>query len=153
MSICLCYSNRINLMLNCLSNSILIIMNSALIRLYIKVKLTQMLRYINVNSTNANWFWCNTWCLLRHSRIRSISEKEINMNFTSLKLSLSRYWSFLEKTSLMQDPNPKWVQNFRWDVPSPVRGIWWSSPVLHKVILTCWGMQLRMQWTIRCIPH
>ena len=27
------------------------------------------------------------------------------------------YWAFLEKTSVMQDPNPKCIQNFRWGVP------------------------------------
>ena len=52
------------------------------------------------------------------------------------------YWS------VMQESNPKWVQNFRQDV-HPSRGIWpWA--VLHKVMVTFWSMQLRMQWTVRC---
>ena len=41
-------------------------------------------------------------------------------------------WSFIEKTSVMQDPNLKCVGNFRWDVP-PSRGIWWPRAELHKV--------------------
>ena len=32
-------------------------------------------------------------------------------------IQYSIYWSFVEKTSAVQDPNPKWVQNFRWDIP------------------------------------
>ena len=51
----------------------------------------------------------------------------------------------------MQEPNPKWVQNFRWDVPLS-RGISWPRAVLHKVNLTFWRMQLRMQWTVRHTP-
>ena len=30
--------------------------------------------------------------------------------------SLDLYWSFVEKTSVMQDPNPKWDHIFRWSV-------------------------------------
>ena len=39
----------------------------------------------------------------------------------------------------------KWVQKCRCRWP-PGTGIWWPRAVLHKVILTCWGMQLRMQY-------
>ena len=34
----------------------------------------------------------------------------------------------------------------------PSRGILLSEQVLHKVIMTCLGMQLRMCWTVRCAP-
>ena len=51
------------------------------------------------------------------------------------------YWSFVEKTSVMQELSPKWVQNFRSDVP-PSRGIWWSRAVLCKVSLTFTFMHL-----------
>ena len=44
-----------------------------------------------------------------------------------------------------------WEGSRQSDVP-PSRGIWWSRAVLHKVNLTFWRMQLRRQWTVRCIP-
>ena len=95
--------------------------------------------------------------------------------YTKVLLSRNHFhWSFVQNTSVMQEPNLKWVQNFRcrctpietsggqgqyyvrslWHVeecnwecsgqsdvpPFPSRGISWSRPVLHKVIMTCWGM-------------
>ena len=33
------------------------------------------------------------------------------------KSHVTPHWSFIEKTSVMQDPNPKCVQNFIWDIP------------------------------------
>ena len=55
------------------------------------------------------------------------------------KVLLSRnyfHWSFIEKTS---------VQKFHMQMYPPGTDISWSRPVLCKVIVTCWGMQLRMQ--------
>ena len=40
------------------------------------------------------------------------------------------------------------VKNFRKDVP-PSRGIWWPRGLQCKVILTFWGMKVRMHWIHR----
>ena len=91
------------------------------------------------------------------------TKQNIKNSMTWLRIGLETCWSFVEKTSVMQDPNPKCVQNFRWDIPLPVeasggqeeyyirlfcrsdwgsvrctpsRGIWQPKAVLHQVSLT-----------------
>ena len=44
-----------------------------------------------------------------------------------------------------------WECSGQSDVPLHT-GIWWWRSVLHKVIMTCWAMQLNMQWNVICTP-